>query len=61
MSQTSVKNGTAGAAGRRSGGRWHDIRMKLKKDWILYVILFPTLLFFFIFRVLPIINMRLAF
>ena len=61
MSQTSLRKSAAGAAKQRSGGRWHDVRTKLKKDWILYVILFPTLLFFFIFRVLPIYNMRLAF
>ncbi len=37
------------------------IRIQLRRDWILYVILFPTLLYFFLFRVLPIFNMRLAF
>ena len=41
--------------------RRNSVLTQLKKDWILYVILFPTILYFFIFRVLPIINMRLAF
>ena len=34
---------------------------KLWQDKILYIMLLPTLVFFFIFRVAPIINMRLAF
>ncbi len=33
---------------------------KIKEDKILYLMLFPTLLFFVIFRVWPILNMRLA-
>lgn len=43
------------------------IKLRIKKNWkkikedkILYLMLFPTLLFFAIFRVWPIINMRLA-
>lgn len=34
---------------------------QLKADYILYLMLFPTILYFIIFRVLPIYNMRLAF
>jgi len=34
---------------------------RLRRDWVLYLILLPTILYFIIFRVLPIINMRLAF
>ena len=37
--------------------RWKQI----KKDWILYLMLLPTILYFCIFRVWPILNMRLAF
>lgn len=33
----------------------------LKLDWVLYAMLLPTIVFFILFRVLPIINMRLAF
>jgi putative aldouronate transport system permease protein len=33
----------------------------LRLDFVLYVMLLPTLVYFFVFRVLPIINMRLAF
>lgn len=33
----------------------------LKRNWSLYAIITPTILFFIIFRVFPIINMRLAF
>ena len=36
-------------------------RSRFRRDWVLYVILFPTILYFVLFRVLPIINMRLAF
>ena len=34
---------------------------QLRLDWVLYVMLLPTLAYFFVFRVLPIANMRLAF
>ena len=34
---------------------------RLRADWVLYAMLFPTLLYFVLFRVLPILNMRLAF
>ena len=34
---------------------------RMRKDRMLYLILFPTLLFFAIFHVIPIIEMRLAF
>ena len=40
------------------------LRMGLKRlrlDWVLYAMLVPTLLYFIIFRVIPIWNMRLAF
>lgn len=33
----------------------------LRLDWVLYVMILPTILYFVLFRVLPIINMRLAF
>ena len=33
----------------------------LRLDWVLYAMLLPTLVYFVLFRVLPIINMRLAF
>ena len=34
---------------------------QLRRDWVLYALLFPTIAYFVVFRVLPIINMRLAF
>ncbi|MGE5676937.1 MAG: sugar ABC transporter permease, partial [Pseudomonadota bacterium] len=34
---------------------------QLRADMMLYIILLPTLLYFFIFRLWPIIGMRLAF
>ena len=34
---------------------------RLRLDWVLYAMLVPTLLYFIIFRVIPIWNMRLAF
>ena len=37
------------------------IRKRLWNEKTLYLILLPTLLYFFIFRVVPILNMRLAF
>lgn len=49
-------NGLTRTPGRKPG----RIRRQLKMDWVLYVILFPTLLYFVIFRVIPIYNMRLA-
>lgn len=33
----------------------------IKKNYILYLFLFPTILYFILFRVVPIFNMRLAF
>lgn len=33
----------------------------LRIDWVLYAMLLPTIVFFILFRVLPILNMRLAF
>ena len=33
----------------------------LRIDWVIYAMLLPTLVFFVLFRVLPILNMRLAF
>ncbi len=33
---------------------------QLRRDWVLYLILLPTLSYFLIFRVIPILNMRLA-
>lgn len=33
----------------------------LRVDWVLYAMLLPTLVYFVLFRVLPIYNMRLAF
>lgn len=33
----------------------------LRADWVLYAMILPTLVYFVLFRVLPILNMRLAF
>ncbi len=46
--------------------REHDARLRLglkrlRVDWVLYAMLLPTVLYFLIFRVIPIWNMRLAF
>lgn len=35
--------------------------VRFRNDWILYAMLAPTLIYFVLFRVLPILNMRLAF
>lgn len=42
------------------GGKVRKNLRILRKDWVLYAMLFPTLAYFVIFRVLPILNMRLA-
>lgn len=34
---------------------------RMRKDWILYAMLFPGLIYFAIFHVIPIFNMKLAF
>ena len=34
---------------------------RMRRDWVLYLILAPVLIYFIIFRVWPIFNMRLAF
>ena len=34
---------------------------RIRKDWILYVMLVPGLLYFVIFHIIPILNMKLAF
>ena len=41
--------------------RRKSVWQRLRADWVLYAMLFPTLLYFVLFRVLPILNMRLAF
>lgn len=38
-----------------------SIIKRLKQDWILYVMLIPGLLYFFVFHIVPIFNMKLAF
>ncbi len=44
-----------------SPGRFRRALRTLRLDWVLYVMLLPTLVYFVVFRVLPIWNMRLAF
>ncbi|MGM9974180.1 MAG: ABC transporter permease [Clostridiaceae bacterium] len=44
-----------------SKGKFSKTLGQMKKDRILYLLIFPTLLYFIIFRLWPIINMRLAF
>lgn len=39
----------------------HKMKLRFKNDWVLYVMLLPTIIYFILFRVLPIYNMRLAF
>jgi putative aldouronate transport system permease protein len=34
---------------------------QIKRDWVLYLMLFPALLYFVIFHVIPLIGMKLAF
>jgi putative aldouronate transport system permease protein len=41
-------------------GRIKQAFRQIRLDWVLYLLLAPTLVFFVVFRVLPIINMRLA-
>lgn len=43
--------------GQRARTNLHTLRL----DWVLYAMLLPTIVFFIIFRVWPIWNMRLAF
>lgn len=37
------------------------IFQRVKKDWVIYLMLFPAILYFVIFNVVPIIGMKLAF
>lgn len=37
------------------------IFQRIKKDWVIYLMLFPAILYFVIFNVIPIIGMKLAF
>lgn len=41
--------------------KWNKTLQRMWKDRYLYLLISPTLLYFLIFRVWPIINMRLAF
>lgn len=41
--------------------KWHRYWSQIKKDWPLYVMLIPVLLFFFIFRYMPIYGILSAF
>ncbi len=42
-------------------GRMHSVLNQIWKDKILYLMLLPTIVYFCVFRVWPMINMRLAF
>ena len=54
--------GLQGRQGRRSfAQRVRENLYTLRIDWVIYAMLLPTLVFFVLFRVLPILNMRLAF
>ena len=46
---------------RPGGSRTMRALRQFRLDWVLYVLLAPTLVYFIAFRVLPIWNMRLAF
>lgn len=41
--------------------KWNKTLQRMWKDRYLYLLISPTILYFLIFRVWPIINMRLAF
>ncbi len=41
--------------------KWHRYWNQIKKDWPLYVMLIPVMLFFFIFRYMPIYGILAAF
>ena len=41
--------------------KWNKTLQRMRKDRYLYLLISPTILYFLIFRVWPIINMRLAF
>lgn len=41
--------------------KWHRYWMAIKKDWPLYVMLIPVILYFFIFRYMPIYGILAAF
>jgi len=45
---------------KREPGRLKAALHQMRLDWVLYVLLAPTLVYFIVFRVLPIWNMRLA-
>lgn len=54
--------GLQGRQGRRPfAQRVRENLHTLRIDWVIYAMLLPTLVFFVLFRVLPILNMRLAF
>lgn len=40
---------------------WNYRRVMIKQNWQLYVLLFPTLLYFFIFQYLPMYGIQIAF
>ena len=44
----------------RTNARFSQTMRRLRLDWVLYAMLLPTLAYFIVFRVLPILNMRLA-
>lgn len=39
----------------------NSIISRIKKDWVIYLMLFPAILYFSIFHIIPIIGMKLAF
>lgn len=42
-------------------GKFHGCVRRMKKDTVLYLLLLPTILYFVVFHVVPILGMRLAF
>ncbi len=51
----------SGLGGRHATSRWHVARRSLRRHWQLYLVMLPALLYFIIFRYIPMANAVLAF
>lgn len=68
LSQPGTAQATAASARPRSGAgmykrtaRWSTLRRSLRRHWQLYLVMLPALLYFFVFRYIPMANAVIAF
>ena len=51
----------AGRPARKGSARWNTAKRSFRRHWQLYLILLPGLLYFIIFKYIPMVNAVIAF